>query len=450
MSQACSRKLATAVASRIYTKQRRNLRKTISNHTIIAATSFLSKKYDLLPCFCEHDPIRITKRCQALNLSKSSNAFWHRKSKSKVKLVSEEQQRNNSTAFENQQAKSSHSRNFQTFRKSIIQRFKRNNKQKMPTITARSVIHKRTNTYPIKHRNNADHSLVDSSNPVETNFDQPSSTRDDSQHSSYDSYQLILQDNSNDTNNKEEKNDTLELPLSSLQTEQQNINATNKISQTIQETSQTIMNDLDSSRKAKQTAVISQKQHSNKTRNVSTRTTTGLSKGKTSSKRKRISKPKMSSKISLSKKKIITTSKPKNITASLSVIGSTTNVKRTTYERSPFSNPNIFHSMPRMQNSDEITKDNVYENHLCCKPITSVKGLSIDDKKKLIEHDYLTLISLLPIYLDSQGNFQHKIREKTNISHDSAVELDRLMNEWGSARLFIGANSPYKTLSQNV
>lgn len=72
------------------------------------------------------------------------------------------------------------------------------------------------------------------------------------------------------------------------------------------------------------------------------------------------------------------------------------------------------------------------------------------DQKKLIEHDYLTLMSLLPIYLDSQNNFQNKIREKTNITHDAALELDRLMNEWGSVRLFIGANSYYKTLSQVI
>ncbi len=100
--------------------------------------------------------------------------------------------------------------------------------------------------------------------------------------------------------------------------------------------------------------------------------------------------------------------------------------------------------------SNEITKDNVHENHLCCKPITAVKDLSTSDQKTLIEHDYLTLISLLPIYLDSQSNFPQKIREKTNISHDGALKLDRLMNEWGSARLFIGANSPYKTLIQTI
>ena len=79
-----------------------------------------------------------------------------------------------------------------------------------------------------------------------------------------------------------------------------------------------------------------------------------------------------------------------------------------------------------------------------------MKGLSTNDQKKLIEHDYLTLISLLPMYLGSQGHFQQKIREKTEISADGASELDHLMNEWGSARLFIGMHNPYKTLTQKI
>lgn len=79
-----------------------------------------------------------------------------------------------------------------------------------------------------------------------------------------------------------------------------------------------------------------------------------------------------------------------------------------------------------------------------------MKNLSTDDQKKLIEHDHLTLISLLPLYLGSQGDFQHQIREKTHISETAAVELERLLNEWGSARLFIGANSHYKTLTQTI
>lgn len=82
--------------------------------------------------------------------------------------------------------------------------------------------------------------------------------------------------------------------------------------------------------------------------------------------------------------------------------------------------------------------------------MSSVKGLSSNDQKKLIDNDYLTLISLLPIYLGSQGDFVRKIREKTDISHEGAFELDRLMNEWSSTRLFIGANSHYKTLTQKI
>ena len=58
-------------------------------------------------------------------------------------------------------------------------------------------------------------------------------------------------------------------------------------------------------------------------------------------KQKRTSKQKTT----LSKKNLISTSKRKN---SLSRIGSS---KRKTYGRSPFPNPNIFHSIPPLQDS---------------------------------------------------------------------------------------------------
>jgi len=213
------------------------------------ATSFLSKKYGLLPCFCDHDPLGMMKRCQASTLSKSSNAFWHRHSKSKDKLVSEKkQQKNNSTASETRQTSSTRSNHFKTFRKSLVQRFKRNKKNRMPTITARSVIHKRTHTNVIKHRNSTDHP----SNTMQPSLDQPLSTQSDSKHSSYNSDRFVSQDNSYD-NSENDENNILEPPISSFKSEQQNINATNNISRTIQGTSQTIMNDLDSSRKRKLT-----------------------------------------------------------------------------------------------------------------------------------------------------------------------------------------------------
>jgi hypothetical protein len=237
MSQAASRKLATAGASRIYAKRRR---KPVSNRTIIAAMSVLSKNYGLLPCFCDHNPVHLKTRRQASFLSNSSNAFWRQNNKSKAKLVTNNQQQNNSTAFETQQTGSSRSRNFQTFRKSIAQRFKRNRKRKMPTITARSVLHKRTNS--------TSHPPVDSSNTMQANINLPTLNEYDSQHSSYDSYPLI-----SDDNNDEDENDTLEPATSSFKTEQQNINATDNISRSIQGTSQSTMNDLDSSRKTKQT-----------------------------------------------------------------------------------------------------------------------------------------------------------------------------------------------------
>ncbi|CAF1375563.1 unnamed protein product [Rotaria magnacalcarata] len=387
MSRFCSHKSTTDVALQIDSKKRRESSTIVSDCTIITATSLLSKKYGLLPCFCDYDSIGMMRHRRAsLRLPKSSNAFWHRNSNSKGKLIREKQQRNNSTAFENQQVKLSTSRNFQIFRKPILQRFKRKSKRKMPTITARSVVHKRTNINAIGHRNNAEQSLVDSLCNIQPSCNLSSSTQNDSHHSSYDSYRLVLHDDSHHIDDDENKKDTLQPPVSSLKTEQQNINATNKISKTIQETPQTNMNEIKSLRKIKHTTEI----------------------------------------------------------------GSKTNPKRINHGRSPFSNPNIFHSIPSMQNSDEITKDNIHENHLCCKPISSVKNLSISDQKKLIEHNHLTLISLLPIYLDSQNNFEHKIREKTNISHNGASELNHLMNEWGSVRLFIGANSHYKALSQAI
>jgi hypothetical protein len=118
----------------------------------------------------------------------------------------------------------------------------------MPTITARSVIHKRTHTNVIKHRNSTDHP----SNTVQPSLDQPLSTQSDSKHSSYDFDRLVSQDNSYD-NSENDENNILEPPISSFKSEQQNINATNNISRTIQGTSRTIMNDLDSSRKRKPT-----------------------------------------------------------------------------------------------------------------------------------------------------------------------------------------------------
>lgn len=110
-----------------------------------------------------------------------------------------------------------------------------------------------------------------------------------------------------------------------------------------------------------------------------------------------------------------------------------------------------FSSTTQLQSfNDELTTENIRKTHLCCKPITSVQKLSTHDKKKLIENDFLTLISLLPTYLAAQGDFQRKIREKTQISNDAAAELERLMDEWGSARLFIGAQSNSKSLSQTI
>ena len=86
MSQAHSRKKTTAVATRNHLEEQPESEKTISNRTIIATVSFLSKTYGRLPCFCDHDRLRMIKHCQASILSNSSNALWHRKTKSKEKI----------------------------------------------------------------------------------------------------------------------------------------------------------------------------------------------------------------------------------------------------------------------------------------------------------------------------------------------------------------------------
>jgi hypothetical protein len=82
--------------------------------------------------------------------------------------------------------------------------------------------------------------------------------------------------------------------------------------------------------------------------------------------------------------------------------------------------------------------------------MTYVRNLSTDDQKKLIECNYVTLISLLPVYLASSGNFKRDMCEKTSISQAAAGELERLMNRWGETRLFIGARSQLKTLTQTI
>jgi len=306
-------------------KRRRKVKRTISNRTIIATTSLFSQRYGLLPCFCDYDPLRMMKRCQVSTLSQSSNAFWHRNEK----LTNKKQQRNNSTASGTRAISSTRSNHLKTLRKSIAQRFKRNKKR----ITARSVIRKPTNTNIIKHRDQP-------SNTMQVNLDQPLSTQDDSQQSSYDSERLVSQDESN----------TLESNISLSKLEQQNINATNR---TIQGTSQSTMNDQNSSRKTKRTtsktisafemhlSIVAnlRKTRSKAVRKTSNRRTIISSKRK---KQKRTSKQKTT----LSKKNLLSTSKRKNSKPSLSRTGS-----RKTYRRSPFPNPNMFHSIPPLQDS---------------------------------------------------------------------------------------------------
>jgi hypothetical protein len=305
MSQANSRRLSTVGASR-----RRKLKTILSNRTI-------------------HKPLRY---CQTSKLSQSANAFWHRNCKSKEKLTGKKQQRNNS------EIRSNH---LQTLRKSITKRFKRNKKK----LTARSVIRKRTNTNLIKHRNSTD-------DEIQISFDQPLSTRDDSQHSN----RLVSQDNSYENN----EDHTLESTISLSRLEQQNINATDR---SIQGTSQSTINDLNSSRKTKRSTskFLSEirlllillhfsmvanlrKKRSKAIRKTSNRRNINSSKRK---KQKRTSKRKTT----LSKKNLISTSKRKNSKGPLSRARSTKPSQRKTYGRSPFPNPNMFQSIPPLQDS---------------------------------------------------------------------------------------------------
>ena len=223
--------------SQVDTKRQSKSRKSISNRTLINITLFLSQQYGLLPCFYHHDPLQMTKYRQLLSLSKSSNAFWHRTRKLKSKVVHKKQLRKNST-------NSTRSHHFQKFRKSIIQRFKRNNERKMPSMSTQSEIYKhntvKSNTTITVHPSNTTQSIshqLSSSQPYSSN----------------DSYRLDLQDNFYDEN-QENKNYTLEMSSSLFKIEQQNINATkNNINQTIQEISQTITNDLHVSKSSAQT-----------------------------------------------------------------------------------------------------------------------------------------------------------------------------------------------------
>ncbi|CAF1274795.1 unnamed protein product [Adineta ricciae] len=339
-------------------RRRERLRKSVSNHTMKATVSLLSKTYGLLPCFCEHDPVKY----RMMILSNSSNALWYRTKRPKATLTSQKQQKNNSAVVETQ-----HMSKFQTFRKSLVQRLKsKKKKRKLPTITARSVIRNRSHSIPVKHQ----------SSPTPCNREQSSLSPGDSYN---------------------QPSDALQPPLSSLQIDQQNVNATDHANQ---KEFQTIVT------KSNSTVNSKRKQSNN-----------SLQRSKSTKRKTSSVKP---------------------------------TKKRMVHNQSPFPDPNIFRSLPQMHDSDEITQTNIHDNHLCCKPITSVMGLSTSDQKKLIEHDYLTLISLLPLYLASQAHFPEKIQEKTQISSDSARELDRLMNEWSSARLFIGATSPTKTLIQTI
>lgn len=229
----------TAVDSQNNTQKRLNLEKTTSNYTIVSAIPIISEKYNHPSYSSSHCSIRLIKNYHRSISSRSSNAFWHRNNKRKEKSSNKKHQRNNSTVSEIPHINSSRS-TFQAFRKSIIEKFRNNSKKKMSIITNPSVIYKCK-----------DNTVFNLANDIHMTVDPSTSAQNESQHFSCDSYPLIIQESLKDDHIDEDKNETFIPSLLSLQTEQQNINATDKISQTIQDTSQKDMEDLISPKKIK-------------------------------------------------------------------------------------------------------------------------------------------------------------------------------------------------------
>lgn len=204
-----------------------------------------------------------------------------------AKFNEKKQQRNNSTVSETQTTSS------KTFRQSIVDRLKRNKKKNTTTINARSILRKRTNTHLMHPKLNS----IQPSTTMELNFDQPLSTQSDTLHS--------LQDNTSEN----DANPTLEPTIVSCQSEQQNINATNNTDRSNEGISQSNIHDQSSSRKTK----------SNSSRTKRTRK---------SPKKTRVSK-----------------SKRHNSRQFLS------DNRRKIFPHCPFPDPNLFHSLPPMQDS---------------------------------------------------------------------------------------------------
>lgn len=307
MPQASSRTLSTVVTTRRNAKRRRKLSRIISSRTLLATAPLLSETYDLSPSSCHDDALEMENGGEASLLSRSSNAFWHRKSKASGK----KQSRNNSTASETQTASSN------TFRQSFVERWKRNKKRPPTMITARSVLRKRTSTKVIAQRQNSIHPLT----TTEISVDPPSLTQGDTLQSSSELDQLAVQDDSNA--NDDNANPTLEATIASCVSEQQNINATNNTQRSIHGTSQSTVRDQNLSRKTK--SIISRTNRSKTTRRPTVHSS------------KRITKRK--------KKKRTFTSKRNNSRQFLS------KNRRKIFPYSPFPDPNQFHSIPPMKDS---------------------------------------------------------------------------------------------------
>ncbi|CAF1554662.1 unnamed protein product, partial [Didymodactylos carnosus] len=99
---------------------------------------------------------------------------------------------------------------------------------------------------------------------------------------------------------------------------------------------------------------------------------------------------------------------------------------------------------------DNLTEANFHQNHLCAKPITCLKDLSIDDQEKLIQKDYLTCSSLIPAYLSTRENFVNAIKLQTGISQNGAIHLSNMLSKWEKYFLFCGEGSRIKNVIQSL
>lgn len=214
MRRASSRRSATIATSRPCPKrQRKSVRRKISDRSVVAENTCLPKPYGRLPCLCDHHSQGTMGQTPAVLLSNSS---WNR---SQAKSKSKEAQRNNSTASDYPPRNASGSRKFQSLRKAIAQRLRGNSKKKKPTINARSVLYHRS-----KARRVSSTGILNTPNV-------------DRHRSSSESPSLFSPHESVDR----DEDDGLAPSTSLFKRDYQNINATHNLSRSVQQVSQTLV-----------------------------------------------------------------------------------------------------------------------------------------------------------------------------------------------------------------